>query len=120
MRKAYMKQMAEGRRSGTSRGRRTAGQGDVDWCRQPRALSASIQGQPGTGCLAREGTGAASTRSRGRRDAPTLGGAVGGAAGELKGCTTAWPRGVSAARLSRPAGERSRSGQHRRGLPGAR
>lgn len=67
-----MKQMAEGRRSRTSSGRRTAGQGDVDWCRQPCALSASIQGQPGTGCLAREGTGAASTRSRGRRDAATL------------------------------------------------
>lgn len=68
MRKAYMKQMAEGRRTGTSSDRRTAGQGHVDWCRQPCALSTSIQGQPGTNCFTGEGTGAASVWSRGQHD----------------------------------------------------
>ena len=72
IRKAYMKQMAEGRRTGTSGDCRTAGQGHVDWCRQPHALSASIQGQPGTSCFAREGTGATSMWSGGWHDVAAL------------------------------------------------
>lgn len=38
MRKAYMKQMAERWRAGTSSDHQTAEQGHVDWCLQPHAL----------------------------------------------------------------------------------
>lgn len=57
MRKAYMKQMAEGRRTGTSGDYWTARQGHMGWCWQPHALSVSIQGQPHTSCFTWEGTG---------------------------------------------------------------
>lgn len=75
MRKAYMKQMAEGRRTGTSSDYRTARQGHVGWCGQPHALSASVQGQPHTSCLTWEGTGGTSMRSEAQCDvaAPLVG-----------------------------------------------
>lgn len=68
MRKAYMKQMAEGRRTG----RQTTVQGHVGWCQQPHALSASIQGRPGTSCFTREGTGATSMWSGDWHDVAAL------------------------------------------------